>query len=75
VNGEIQLVVNTVAGGTAHRDGQLIRRGSLEHRIPYVATIPGAFAVAEAIAASSLTLQPLQAWIASQGLPNAAKVR
>jgi len=75
VNGEIQLVVNTAAGGTAHRDGQLIRRGSLEHRIPYVATIPGAFAVAEAIAASSLTLQPLQAWIASQGLPNAAKVR
>ena len=76
VNGEIQLVVNTAAGGTAHRDGQLIRRGSLEHRIPYVATIPGAFAVAEAIASSSFTLRPLQAWIAAaRGLSPEVKVR
>ncbi|MGC8916801.1 MAG: carbamoyl-phosphate synthase large subunit [Thermoanaerobaculum sp.] len=61
VNGEIHLVVNTAAGGTAHRDGQLIRRGALEHRIPYVATVAGAFAAAEAIACRHVTLRPLQA--------------
>ncbi|MEW5877202.1 MAG: carbamoyl-phosphate synthase large subunit [Acidobacteriota bacterium] len=60
VNGDIHLVVNTASGGRAHQDGHLIRRGALEHRIPYVATVPGAFAAAEAIACREIRLRPLQ---------------
>ncbi|MFN3413502.1 MAG: carbamoyl-phosphate synthase large subunit [Thermoanaerobaculum sp.] len=60
VNGDIHLVVNTATGGAAHRDGLFIRRGALEHRIPYVATVPGAFAAAEAIACREVQVRPLQ---------------
>jgi carbamoyl-phosphate synthase large subunit len=65
VNGEIQLVINTASGSRARRDGIAIRRGALEHRIPYVATVAGAFAAAEAIAAlrhGALEPRSLQAW-------------
>jgi carbamoyl-phosphate synthase large subunit len=65
VNGEIQLVINTATGSRAHRDGIAIRRGALEHGVPYVATVPGAFATAEAIAAlrrGQLSVRPLQRW-------------
>jgi carbamoyl-phosphate synthase large subunit len=65
VNGEIQLVINTASGSRARRDGITIRRGALEHRIPYVATIAGGFAAAEAIAAlrrGALEPRSLQAW-------------
>jgi carbamoyl-phosphate synthase large subunit len=65
LNGDIQLVVNTASGSSAHRDGLAIRRGALEHRIPYVATVAGAFAAAEAIAAvrrGALTPRSLQSW-------------
>jgi carbamoyl-phosphate synthase large subunit len=65
VNGEIQLVINTPTGSRAHEDGVAIRRGALEHRVPYVATIPGAFAAAEAISAmlhGALEPRSLQAW-------------
>ncbi len=68
VNGEIQLVINTASGSRAHRDGAAIRRGALEHRVPYVATVAGAFAAAEAIAALRRgTPEPraLQSWIAA----------
>ena len=68
VNGEIQLVVNTATGGRAHRDGAAIRRGALEHRVPYVATVAGAFAAAEAIAAlrrGTPDPRSLQSWIAA----------
>ena len=65
VNGDIQLVINTASGSRARRDGLAIRRGSLEHRIPYVATVAGGFAAAEAIAAlqaGSLHYRSLQDW-------------
>jgi carbamoyl-phosphate synthase large subunit len=65
VNGEIQMVINTATGSRAHRDGVAIRRGALEHRVPYVATVAGAFAAGEAIAALRRgTIEPrsLQAW-------------
>jgi carbamoyl-phosphate synthase large subunit len=65
VNGEIQMVINTATGSRAHRDGVAIRRGALEYRIPYVATVAGAFAAGEAIAALRRgALEPfsLQAW-------------
>lgn len=65
VNGGIQLVVNTASGSRARRDGATIRRGAVEHAIPYVATVAGAFAAAEAIAAlraGGLAPRSLQAW-------------
>jgi carbamoyl-phosphate synthase large subunit len=65
VNGEIQMVINTATGSRAHRDGVAIRRGALEHRIPYVATVAGAFAAGEAIAAlrrGALEPRSLQTW-------------
>jgi len=74
VNGDIDLVINTASGSRAHRDGTLIRRGTLEHRIPYVATIPGAFAAAEAIAAvreGTLDVRSLQSWSGQRQRPRA----
>jgi carbamoyl-phosphate synthase large subunit len=65
VNGEIQMVINTATGSRAHRDGVAIRGGALEHHVPYVATVAGAFAAGEAIAALRRgTIEPrsLQAW-------------
>jgi carbamoyl-phosphate synthase large subunit len=65
VNGEIQMVINTATGSRAHRDGVAIRRGALEHRVPYVATVAGAFAAGEGIAALRRgTIEPrsLQGW-------------
>jgi carbamoyl-phosphate synthase large subunit len=67
VNGEIQLVVNTASGSRAHRDGLAIRRGALEHGIPYIATVAGGFAAAEAISAlrrGAVEPRSLQTWAA-----------
>jgi len=69
INGDIALVVNTASGSRAHRDGTAIRRGALEYRIPYVATVAGAFAAAEAIALLQKGLGPprsLQEWAAAR---------
>jgi carbamoyl-phosphate synthase large subunit len=69
VNRRIQLVVNTATGARAHRDGTAIRRGALEHRIPYVATVAGGFAAAEAIDTlrrGALQPKPLQEWLAAR---------
>ncbi len=77
VNGDIQLVVNTATGSRAHRDGIAIRRGALELRIPYVATVPGAFAAAEAIAVEArggIGVRSLQEWRA-RSMPPAARGR
>ena len=69
VNGDIQLVINTASGSRAHKDGIAIRRGALELGVPYSATVPGALAVAEAIAAlrrRRLSVRSLQEWAARQ---------
>lgn len=65
INGEIHLVVNTASGSRAHRDGLAIRRGAVDHRIPYLSTVAGAHAAAEAIAArhkGPLGVRSLQRW-------------
>ncbi len=49
--GEIALVINTTAGRRARKDAGSIRRAALEAGVPYLTTIPGAHAAAEAIAA------------------------
>ena len=50
-NGEIQLIINTGAGGETKRDGYEIRRAAIKFNIPYVTTIAGAMAVAKGIEA------------------------
>ena len=50
IDGKVALVINTTTGSGSRKDGAAIRRGALEHRVPYVATVAGAFAAAEAIA-------------------------
>jgi carbamoyl-phosphate synthase large subunit len=67
INGAIALVINTATGSRAHRDGLAIRRGALEYHIPYIATVAGGFAAAEAIAAgrsAAPTVRSLQEWAA-----------
>jgi len=61
--GEIQLVVNTAAGRRARSDAGSIRRAALDAGVPYLTTIPGAHAAAEAVAAlrrGTLGVRPLQ---------------
>ena len=64
-NGEIDLVINTGSGGSAHKDGFIIRQAALKFAIPYVTTVAGALAVSKAVAAlktKELTVMPLQAY-------------
>ncbi|MCU0302906.1 MAG: carbamoyl-phosphate synthase large subunit [Thermoanaerobaculales bacterium] len=61
--GDIALVVNTAAGRKAARDAPSIRRAALDANVPYLTTIPGAYAAAEAVAAlrrGPLTVRALQ---------------
>ena len=67
INGEIQLVVNTVEGQAAINDSKSLRRTALTRKIPYHTTMAGAFAVAQAIKASqtgALTVASLQSYAA-----------
>ncbi len=48
-NGEIQLVINTVAGRAAQKDSLSIRRETLLRNIPYYTTVAGAKAVSLAL--------------------------
>ena len=48
--GGVQLVINTAAGRRAARDAGSIRRAALDAGVLYFTTIPGAHAVAEAVA-------------------------
>ncbi len=49
--GAVQLVINTAAGQRAAQDAGSIRRAALDAGVLYFTTIPGAHAVAEAVAA------------------------
>jgi carbamoyl-phosphate synthase large subunit len=64
-SGEVQLVVNTAAGGQSVADSFDIRRSALTHGVPHYTTIAGARAAAHAIAAmraGALEVAPLQAY-------------
>ncbi|RLC32701.1 MAG: carbamoyl phosphate synthase large subunit, partial [Deltaproteobacteria bacterium] len=50
-NGEIQLIINTGAGGRIKQDGYRIRRAALKYGIPYATTIAGAMAMSRGVAA------------------------
>jgi carbamoyl-phosphate synthase large subunit len=49
INGKFSLIINTTIGKQAITDSYSIRRNALDKQIPYVTTIRGAAAVAEAI--------------------------
>jgi carbamoyl-phosphate synthase large subunit len=62
-NGEIQLVINTPSGKRPKADEVAIRTAALQHNIPIVTTIPGAWATVEGIAAlikGEIGVRPLQ---------------
>ncbi len=67
-SGEVHLVINTTEGAKALVDSKDIRRTALLNRIPYYTTVAGALAATEAIAAlkaGSLTVAPLQSYLAT----------
>ena len=51
-SGQIQMVINTTVGRQAIADSRDIRRSAFLHNIPYQTTIPGAWAVVQAIRAA-----------------------
>ena len=51
INNEIDLIINTTIGKQSIKDSFSIRRNALDKQIPYVTTIRGALAVAQAIEA------------------------
>jgi carbamoyl-phosphate synthase large subunit len=67
LSGEVQLVINTVAGSQAVADSFDIRRSALTHNVPHYTTVAGARAAVHAIAAlraGTLEVAPLQSYLA-----------
>jgi carbamoyl-phosphate synthase large subunit len=58
ISGEIHMVINTTVGRQAILDSRSIRRSAFLHNIPYQTTIPGAWAVVQAIKASRENPKP-----------------
>jgi carbamoyl-phosphate synthase large subunit len=66
ISGEVQLVINTVAGAQAVADSFDIRRSALTHNVPAYTTVAGARAAVHAIAAlrdGTLEVAPLQSYL------------
>ena len=67
INGEVQMMINTTAGGAQmHADSFSLRRTGLMRGIPNYTTIPGARAAIEAIAAlqsGGLEVSPIQSYL------------
>jgi carbamoyl-phosphate synthase large subunit len=62
-NGDVDLVINTLAGKRSQADSYSLRRAALTLNIPYCTTMPGAFAAVQAIRAlreGDLEVRPLQ---------------
>ncbi len=62
-NSQVQLVINTTKGSRARSDSRSIRQAALMNRVPYVTTLAGAMATAQAIAAlnkDTPVVRPLQ---------------
>ncbi len=50
-NGEIQLVINTPAGGKSLHDDSYIRKAAIKYKVPYITTAAAAIAAARGIEA------------------------
>jgi carbamoyl-phosphate synthase large subunit len=69
-NNEIDLIINTALGERTVRDSTSIRRTALLYKVPYVTTLAGALATAEACAAlrgQRLSVKTLQEYHAEVG--------
>ena len=67
-NSQIQLVINTTKGSKARSDSRSMRQAALMNRVPYVTTLAGAMATAQAIEAlnsGNLKVRPLQSYFKS----------
>jgi carbamoyl-phosphate synthase large subunit len=51
VSGRVQLLINTPLGKLTQRDDSILRRGALQHRVPYTTTMAAAAAACDAIIA------------------------
>jgi carbamoyl-phosphate synthase large subunit len=63
INKKVDLIINTPRGKGPRKDGYEIRRAAIEYNIPYITTIPAAFAAVKAgkaIRKGTLTIKPLQ---------------
>ena len=63
INGEVDLVINTVSGKTAITDSYTIRRSAVDNSVAYFTTIPGARAAVQGIEAlrrKDWDVKPLQ---------------
>jgi len=70
INGRIDLIINTTIGKQSILDSFSIRRTALDRQIPYVTTIRGAAAVANAIEAMRtrrLDVKPIQSYYRRRG--------
>ena len=71
-SGKVDFVINTTFGEQAVKDSFSMRRASLTQNLPYCTTIPGAFALVDALEAlktSDLSLFPLQEYWKSEMKP------
>ena len=67
-NSQFHLVINTTKGSKARSDSRSIRQAALMNRVPYVTTLAGAMATAQAIEAlnsGNLEVRPLQSYFKS----------
>jgi carbamoyl-phosphate synthase large subunit len=70
INMEVDLIINTTIGSQSITDSFSIRRSALDRQIPYVTTMRGAEAVAEAIGAlrkHKVNVKPIQLYYTKQG--------
>jgi carbamoyl-phosphate synthase large subunit len=71
--GEIQLIINTPTWKQSRRDGYILRRTAVDYDVPYITSVQGARASADAITAmlqghhepraSKLTIKPINSYI------------
>jgi carbamoyl-phosphate synthase large subunit len=69
INMEVDLIINTTIGSQSIIDSFSIRRSALDRQIPYVTTMRGAEAVAEAISAlrkHKINVKPIQLYYTKQ---------
>ena len=70
--GEIRLVINTPSSGSgARRDGYMMRRLAIDLGIPFITTVQGAEAAADAILAAKgeFPVKPLQEYPRAEAVP------
>jgi carbamoyl-phosphate synthase large subunit len=80
--GEIQLIINTPTWKQSRRDGYILRRTAVDYGVPYITSVQGARASADAITAmlqgnhepraSKLTIKPINSYISELWPPGSS---